>query len=377
MDKRKNQSEFNLSVFWHNFTRVFPRLFFLPLILALLLGGYRYYSLQKNYHPVYEMYSIYRIFASQSGSIDLNSRGHYVDTTAATNLATSFPYLIKSDSTKSYLQSKYGTGALPATVSCSAQATLLTLTSHGDSPEHTADALHMAADVFPLAGARILGSFQLELFEEGPDPVTPINIPNTTSSSIKWALLGFAIGLSLIALMAVLRKTVHNSEDLRELLNVPCLGLLPLVRFKARTKSDHSVLLTNPHLDESFAEAVRSTRFELLKELEQHPLKVLMVNSTSPNEGKSTISANLALALSEQGHRVILIDCDLRKQSLKELFGIKESTRGLVELIASDDSDVESALVKVKGSELRLLCGDKLAQQPLNFLASPRLQVLI
>ena len=99
MKKRKDQGEFNFSVFWHNFTRVFSRLFFLPLILGLLLGGYRNYTVQKNYRPIYEMYSVYRIFAGQSGSIDLNSRGHYLDTNAASNLAASYPYLMNSDST--------------------------------------------------------------------------------------------------------------------------------------------------------------------------------------------------------------------------------------------------------------------------------------
>ena len=377
METKNKSSEFNLSVFWHNFTRTLPHLIWVPILLALLAGGYRFLTIRRSYSPIYEIYSVYRVSASRTGSIDLGSYGYYLDSNAASKLAATYPYVMSSDEGKALLKESYGTSYLPSNVSCRAEATMLIFTSRASTPQKASDGLHMAADVFPRAGNSILGTFKLEIFDEGVMPTAPINPLNFTTSTIQWTLIGFGAGILFIALIAYLRKTVHNTEDLRELLNIPCLGLLPQVRFKARTKANRAILLTNPKLDESYIESIRSIRFQLNKELENQRAKVIMVTSTIPGEGKSTLSSNLALTLAEQDKRVILVDCDLRKQNLKDLFGIKEPTRGLVELIAGHDSDLESALVKVEGSDLLLLSGDKIAEQPQNFLSSPRLQSIM
>ena len=373
MSSQKKPSEFNFSVFWHNFLRTLPRLIWIPLLLCVLAGGYRYYQSVRSYSPVYETFAVYRVSASRSGSIDLNSYRYYLDANAASKIAASYPYVMSADQSKALLKEKYGAASLPATVSCRSESTMLILTAKASTAQRAYDGLHMAAEVFPEAGVGILGTFSLEVFDEAAFPVSPNNPPNFVSQAVKWALIGLAAGLALIALVSLFRKTVHNSEDLRDLLNVPCLGLLPQVRFKARTDANRAVLLTNPKLDEGYIEAIRSVRFQLHKELEHQRAKIIMVTSTVPEEGKSTLSANLALALAEKDRRVTLVDCDLRKQSLKDLFGITGATRGLVELIAEHDDDLEAALAPIEGTNLRLLSGDKVAEQPQNFLASPQL----
>ena len=377
MESKQNRSAFDFSIFWHNFVRVLPRLFLIPVFLCVLAGGYRYWRTTRSYTPSYETFAVYRVSGNRAGSIDMTNYGYYLDSSAASKIATTYPYVMRSDQCKALLKEKYGVSSLPSTVSCRAEATMLIMTSRASTPERAYNGLHMAAEAFPEAAVSVLGRFTLEVFDEAAFPTEPINPLDYLTPTIKWALIGFAIGIAIIALFAWLRKTVHNSEDLHELLNVPCLGLLPQVRFKARTKANHAVLLTNPKLDEGYIEAVRAVRFQLRKELEQQNAKIIMVTSTIPGEGKSTLSSNLALALAEQSKRVTLVDCDLRKQALKDLFGITTPSRGLVELIAQQDDDLESALLPVEGSSLRLLSGDKVAEQPQNFLSSPRLHSMM
>ena len=373
METKKRGAEWHFTVFVHNFLRTLPHLLWVPLLLCALGAGYRYYSVSRSYSPVYETFAVYRVSASRAGSIDLNSYRYYLDSNAASNIAATYPYVMSADQSKQLMQKKYSVSALPSSVSCRSEATMLILTSSASSPEKAIEGLHMAAEIFPEAGAGILGNFTLEIFDEAAVPTEPINERNFITPTIRWGVYGLILGLTLIGLFSGFRKTVHNSEDLHDLLNVPCLGLLPQVRFKARTGINRTVLLTNPKLDEGYIEAIRAVRFQLCKELEHQRAKIIMVTSTIPGEGKSTLSSNLALSLAEQGNRVTLVDCDLRKQNLKELFAIKEPTRGLVELIAAHDTDLESALVQVEGSQLRLLSGDKIAEQPQNFLSSPRL----
>ncbi|MBR6376864.1 MAG: polysaccharide biosynthesis tyrosine autokinase [Oscillospiraceae bacterium] len=375
---KKKSSEFDFSVFWHNFTRTLPRLFWIPLLLCLAAGGFQYYRASRSYSPVYETIGVYRVSASGTGTMDINTYRYYLDANAAAKLAASYPYVMSSDKGKQVLREQYNTASLPSNISCRSEATLLIFSSRASTAKASYEGLEMAAAVFPQAGNDIhLGAFTLEAFDPPEYPSRPNNAPNYVSPAIKWSLMGLALGLAIVAVFAYFRKTVHNSEDLRELLNVPCLGLLPQVRFKARSKGNNAVLLTNAKLDEGFVEAIRAVRFQLRKELEGRETKVIMVTSTSPAEGKSTVSSNLALALAEQGSRVILVDCDLRKQGLKDLFDIPQETRGLVELIAAQDNNWKDALVQVEGSSLRLLSGDKVAEQPQNFLSSPRLQTII
>lgn len=380
MDQKTESRGLNISVLWHNFLRVLPRMCWLPLILAAGLGYWRYRQLTKNYVPLYSATSIYRVIANRGGKMDITSYGFYLDSNAATNLASTYPYVMGSDRARTLLKEQTGSSSLPASVSCRSETTLLIFQANGRSPEAVVQALDRAAAVFPIAAKGMTISFSLEMFEEH-DPaerLRPVNYPNAESSSTKYAILGFGIGFALICLLAYLRKTIHNSEDLQQLLNIPCLAVLPKVRFKARTKKNAAVLLTNPYLEEGYVESVRSLRFQLKKETENQPAKVVMVTSTSPGEGKSTVSANLALSLADQGLRVALIDCDLRKQTLKDLFRIKDPSLGLVDLIPGRNrTPVTEALVPVPGSDLLLLSGDKIAEHPQNFLSATALQTII
>ena len=380
MDEKQQSRGLNISVLWHNFLRVLPRMIWLPLVLGAALGFWRYRQLTKNYVPVYSASSIYRVIANRGGKMDITSYGFYLDSNAASNLASTYPYVMNSDRARTLLRERTGSPSLPASVSCRSETTLLIFQSTGGNPEAVVQALERAADVFPIAAKGLTISFSLETFEEPdrPEHLRPINFPNAESSSTKYAILGFGIGFAIICLLAYFRKTIHNSEDLNKLLNIPCLAVLPKVRFKARTKKNAAVLLTNPYLEEGYAESVRSLRFQLKKQEENQPAKVIMVTSTSPGEGKSTVSANLALSLADQGLKVALVDCDLRKQTLKDLFAVKEKTLGLVDLIPGRNrTPVTDALVQVPDSSLLLLSGDKVAEHPQNFLSANSLQTII
>ena len=373
MEQHKKSKPFRFSVFFHNCIQIFKRLFWVPILLAAALGLWRWRNLTASYVPLYQASSVYRVTSSRSGNMDISTYGVYLNTSAAENLARSFPYVMNSDKARSLLKEQTGSSYLPAPVTCRTETTLLIFESTGMSGEAVYQALQSAVSILPEAAKDIVQSFTLEPFEEAVKPSVPFNKPNVQSSTTKYALLGLGLGFALIFVLAYFRRTVHNTEDLHELLSTPCLGLLPKVRFKARTKQDRSVLLTNPQLEESYLESMRGICFQLQKELETQPAKVLMVTSTSPNEGKSTVSANLALMLASLGHRTVLVDCDLRKQDIKDIFKIEKASNGVVDLI-QNRQNVEDELLSVEGSPVRLLSGDRVSEHPQNFLSSPELQ---
>ena len=146
MEQNNKSSEFDFSVFWHNFIRTLPHMIWIPLLLCALGAAYQYYTVRQSYSPIYETFAVYRVKSSRIGSIDLNSQGFYLDTNAAAKLATGYPYVMSSDQGKALIQERYGRSTIPATISCRSEATMLILTARASSPQAAYDGLHMAAE---------------------------------------------------------------------------------------------------------------------------------------------------------------------------------------------------------------------------------------
>ena len=374
MEKTNSQSSFEITVFLHNFWLAFRRLFWIPLLLALLMGGFGYYRRVRSFSPVYEGKAVYIVSSNYADATDISVYSFISDNNAASRLTSTFPYVLETDAARQMIYQLTGSSSLPGRVTGKslADSNIFTITVQADSVEAVKKTLDVVVAIYPQAAANILGNITLDPLETPEISDTPINVFNPTRTVVKYSLFGLLCGLALIAAVAYLRKTVHTSEDLQKLVSAPCIGVLPRVRFKARTGANKNVVLTNERIDGQYAEAINAMRFKLKRELSRHGAQVLMVTSTSANEGKTTVSANLACSLAEDGSRVLLLDADLRKQSQKALFGITEPSKGLADLLA-ENADSITPLV-VPGSQLLLLSGDKVADQPLRFLSSPRMK---
>jgi capsular exopolysaccharide synthesis family protein len=156
-----------------------------------------------------------------------------------------------------------------------------------------------------------------------PDPVGP--------QTELWIAVGFLFGLGLGVAAALLRglldRTMRTSEDLRERLAVPVLGRIPA------GSSKKSPLLSESSEEWARAEAFRQLRTNLQFVDIEKPVTVLAVTSSLPGEGKSSTAANLAIAFSETGKRVLLIEGDLRRPVLAERFQLVGAV-GLTNVLA-------------------------------------------
>ena len=161
-------------------------------------------------------------------------------------------------------------------------------------------------------------------------------------------------------LAAGLRRTIREERDVQLHLNQTCLAALPCVSFRRSGKKNPRLLsINNDQISSAYQEGVRALRTKLLRALSGTDRKVLLVSSTMPGEGKTTVSVNLALSLARKGARVILVDADLRRPSVKAALGIREPSQGLIDAAALDDpAQSASLLASVEGSTLRLLAGD-------------------
>lgn len=123
------------------------------------------------------------------------------------------------------------------------------------------------------------------------------------------------------------------------------------------------------------AEAYRTLRTNIQFSSLDKPLRTLLATSSAPNEGKSTTVANLAITMAQAEQRVILVDCDLRRPSLHELFGLPNET-GLTSLILAQDS-APLPLQSTEVPGLSLLTSGPLPPRPADILGSRRMEAVI
>src|SRR3990172_11410249 len=113
-------------------------------------------------------------------------------------------------------------------------------------------------------------------------------------------------------------------------------------------------LITRSNPRSPVAEAYRQLRTNIQFSSPDRRLKTLLITSTHPEEGKSTILANLATTFAQTGSRVILVDCDLRRPSLHRVFGVRNGV-GLTSVIL-DPAMKEFPYQECGVPNLRLLC---------------------
>lgn len=120
------------------------------------------------------------------------------------------------------------------------------------------------------------------------------------------------------------------------------------------------------------SEAYRRLRTNLLYALVDSPPKVIMVTSPGSAEGKSTVCANLGVVLAQAGKNVLIMDCDLRRPTMHEIFGLSTSAGGLVDAVMGDLSLQEAYQEPLEDSDLKVLTVGDLPPNPAEFVNSRR-----
>ena len=131
-------------------------------------------------------------------------------------------------------------------------------------------------------------------------------------------IAGFVMGMVVLILMDRADDRVSSSTEMLDHFSEPILGQIPNVN---DTRQETGLPLLQEEDDRyTYAEAFRSLRSSLIFMPNQAELKTILITSAIPNEGKSTIASNLAVTMAASGARVLLVDADLRRGDLAQLF---------------------------------------------------------
>lgn len=362
--------------------RQIKSLWWLVLLLAAGMGAVQGVLAVRSYVPVYQATATYAASSGVSGVTDIVTNTSYYDTQAREQVVSSFSYIMASEGMIERVKNELGLSYIPGTVTASAvgDTSFFKVTATGNDPELTLQLLEAVLKHYPEAASFVVGTTLLEEVEKPRGSGTPTNELSVRNRVVKGVGIGLVLGFCILVLLALSRKTVESSDDLKTEVNLSCLGTIPYVETKKRRKSENNLIsLLNPRVKDMLEASISDLRIKVLRHEKKVKAdgKMMLITSTFAGEGKTTVSSNLAISLAKSGKRVILVDADLRNQTIKSRFGIKEPSKGLYELVESRYLVPEEHLIKVEDLPLYLLAGDQRVLSPLEQLESERMGIVL
>lgn len=344
------------------------------LIVTISLTSFQYLT----YSPMYRCEAIFTVATGtedkQSG---VTSYNYYYSSSTADQLSKTFPYILESNYFKSVLLENLGTNYLNGTLSSQTvtDSNMVTMSVVSSQPQDALQILTTAIEIYPEVANFVLGDIQFHMINNAKLPTTPYNQITFLKTTGFSALIGSIVGIIILSMMALLRKTIKTQEQMSQISSLKYLASIPTVKYKARHKeSSHYISILDHRTSYSFKEGLRSLQIRLDRLLQRQNHQVIIITSSVPGEGKSTISVNFAQTLAAHGKKVLLIDADLRKPSLGKRLDTFES-KGIKDFLNDSEINMDKIDYIEKG-QLYFIGNQEVESNPVAVLSDERLEGL-
>jgi capsular exopolysaccharide synthesis family protein len=229
--------------------------------------------------------------------------------------------------------------------------------------------LQRAKEIESMAG---VSSSNINIVDKALLPVLPFK-PKVKMNLLLALVIGFLGGVGLSFVLEYFSDTISDPEEIADRFQIPILGATPFER--NGEKDIERIFISNPR--SPMAEALRTTKLSIELSGTGSQSKTFLITSTKPNEGKSTIAVNLALAHASAGEKVVLIDSDLRNPRIHKIFDSKhlQPSPGISRYLAGVG---DTGLVRQSEVDnLDLIPAGPIPPNPVELLASNRFEELI
>lgn len=340
------------------------------LLCGCILGMWAYMGVSITKKPVYTSQAT--LVITNNG----NDSSVYTDT-ALEKVANQYQKILSSNTLKNTVQKELDVKNLPGSISASVVSgtNLILLQSTSTNPGDAYQLVKSAIKNYSKVSDYVISSFVLEVMKEPGIPTVSSN----AGLEHTWAVRGFLAGILgtafLIAIFCFMRDDIKNEKQVAELLDTTLFSSIYYEK-KPRTDKKSSILISDPVTSFFFSENIRKMATKLDYRARKNNQKVILVTSVKENEGKSTVAANLALALVNKNRRVLLVDGDLRKPALYKIFDKKISPEIEFSGYLNDERKLQQVLTRDKDTGLYYVFGTKAFRNSDVYLSSQQMKDL-
>ena len=218
------------------------------------------------------------------------------------------------------------------------------------------------------------GANLLTVVDPASPPEGPAS-PRVLLNTVLAAFVGLLLAVGVVFLLEYLDDTVKTAEQVEALVGLPTLGTVVKMR-AAKGQSEIYRLVTILYPRAAAAEAYRTMRSNVEFAAVDAPVRMLLVTSSIPAEGKTTTAANLAVVFAQAGRRTTLVDADFRKPGVHRIFNLP-NVEGLSSLIRSDERGLFDVAQTTEQKNLRVITTGPLPPNPAELLGSQRMRVVL
>lgn len=236
-------------------------------------------------------------------------------------------YLMNSNNAKSYVKKKMPISktTYKAEVTLK-QANVVKIKVTADTKREAYFSIKLLNDWYRENTERYSFPYNITVLKESKFSTKPVN-PNSHIKNFLIGAVGSGFVLScLLGLYFFLRDTIKSEEEVENKLDTRLYAKLPFeVKKREDARNKKAILITSLKTSFFFRESMNKLRSKVEASSDKHGYKSFMITSAYENEGKSSVAANLALALAKNGRKVVLVDADFNKPAVFKIFDLDGS----------------------------------------------------
>lgn len=259
------------------------------------------------------------------------------------------------------------------TVTPDTETPFLTITVLSKKPEQAMSIANQFAKSLKYVGANINKIDVVQLIDEAVLPTNPVS-PKPIYNMAIACFLGIMFSIALVFLLEYLDNTIKTKQDVEKVIGLSVIGLITLIDIKDNdnmTKKGSMLKILKSQISEQFRTLKTNIRFASLGD----EIKSIVFTSSLSGEGRSTVIANLAVAMAITGKRVVIMDCDFRKPTIHKQFSVSNSM-GLTNILLQDRK-IEESIITTDVPNLYILTSGPILSNPSELLESKNMKDIL
>ena len=312
-------------------------------------------------------------------TLNESAQANNSDVSASINIATTYKYILESravieEAVKGCeVPVTYEEVADSMTVVAIASSSVIEMTITTESAEKSYAVAKSIVQNYDGIVSEIYANAHLNICDYPVKADLPDSNSLTAIAIVLGAVLGLAIGIIIILIYYIVTDTIRDVDEVGRKLNLNVLGSLNRIELG---KDKKGIIITDKKVGFSFIETFKAIRTKVENNAVREGRNVFMVTSACENEGKTTISCNLAIALAQNGKSVLLIDADLRKPNVNNLLELEPSVKGLSGIILGKNT-LESSIRYVEKHNIFVIAESRASGNPSELLSTQKMSDIV